>query len=88
MSENEAAKIWTEWVQNQLSARYLHAAGYRVEVAGARVRVLDENGGVRSQWDAKEPDFVGHLLVALDPSLQKQRESFWTRLRRFLRWEK
>lgn len=80
MSQEEAAKIWTDWVQNELSARYPHAAGYRVVMAGERVRVLDENGGVRGEWDAAEPDFVGHLLVAIDPTLE--REGFWAKLRR------
>lgn len=83
MSENEVAKIWTEWVQNQLSARYPHARGYRVVAAEGRVRVLDEAGGVRGEWNANEEDFVGHLLVAIDPTLD--REGFWAKLkRRFL----
>ena len=83
MSQEEAAKIWTEWVQNQLSARYPHAKNYRVEAVGDRVRVVDENGNVRGEWPAQEPDFVGHLLAAIDPTLE--REGFWARLkRRFL----
>ena len=82
MSEAEAAKVWTDWVQNQLSARYPHAKNYRVEAAGKRVRVVDEAGRVRGEWSADEPDFVGHLLVAIDPSL---REGFWERLRRFFK---
>ncbi len=81
MSEAEAAKVWTDWVQNELSARYPHARGYRVVAAEGRVRVLDEAGGVRGEWDEREPDFVGHLLVAIDPSL-RQREGFWERLKR------
>ena len=83
MSNQEAAEIWTSWMQNQLAARYPHAAGYRVVMAGERVRVLDENGRVRGEWDEREPDFVGHLLVAIDPKLQ--REGFWARLRRFFK---
>lgn len=79
MSEAEAAKVWTDWVQNELSARYPHARGYRVVAAEGRVRVLDENGRVRNEWNANEEDFVGHLLVAVDPTV---RESFWAKLRR------
>ena len=83
MSQEEAAAIWTEWVQNELAAKYHHARGYRVVMVGERVRVLDENGRVRGEWDANEPDFVGHLLAAIDPTLE--REGFWARLkRRFL----
>ena len=80
MSNQEAAAIWTEWVQNQLAARYPAAAGYRVVADGERVRVLDENGNVRNEWNADEPDFVGHLLVAIDPTLP--RAGFWERLKR------
>lgn len=80
MSNQEAAAIWTEWVQNELAAKYPHARGYRVEAVGDRVRVLDENGGVRGEWHADEPDFAGHLLAALDPTLE--REGFWKRLKR------
>lgn len=80
MSEKEAAEIWTNWVQNELAAKYPHAAGYRVEAAGERVRVLDEAGNVRGEWDERETDFVGHLLVAIDPTLE--REGFWAKLKR------
>lgn len=83
MSQEEAAAIWTDWMQNQLAARYPEAAGYRVEAIGERVRVVDENGNVHGEWNANEPDFVGHLLAAIDPTLE--REGFWARLkRRFL----
>lgn len=83
MSDQEAAAIWTDWVQTQLSARYPHAKNYRVEAAGERVRVIDEAGNVRNEWNADEPDFVGHLLVAIDPTLP--RAGFWERLRRFFK---
>ena len=83
MSDQEAAAIWTDWMQNQLAARYPHAKNYRVEAIGDRVRVVDEVGNVRGEWGANEPDFVGHLLAAIDPTLE--REGFWARLkRRFL----
>ena len=80
MSHQEAARIWTDWVQNELAAKYPNAKNYRVEAIGDRVRVVDENGNVHGEWNANEPDFVGHLLVSIDPSLQ--REGFWARLKR------